>query len=61
MWEETMTTSKEIKGETPHGGDRSVMYYLNDKGESVEKDKATKCEVVEYAKGKQIFRTYADL
>jgi len=56
-----MTTSKEIKGETPHGGDRSVMYYLNDKGESVEKDKATKCEVVEYAKGKQIFRTYADL
>ena len=29
-------------GKTPNGGDYSEIYYLNDKGDPVERDKATR-------------------
>lgn len=54
-------TSEKHDGPTPNGGDRSVIFYLNDKWETARKDFATKAFIIEYKNGKQIHRTYADL
>lgn len=51
--------SQRINTKTPNGGDYVIAYYQNDAGESVDKDKATRAEFVEYATGGEIVhRTY---
>lgn len=55
-------TTEVIHKPTPNGGVRAEIYYLNDGLEATEKDRATKCEIVEYdANNEVIHRTYGDI
>lgn len=54
--------TKRKEGPTPNGGAYSVIVYLNGEGEAVDKEQATRAEVVEFnRRGEAIFRTYASL
>ena len=55
-------TTEERKGKTPNGGVKSVIHYLDDDGQPVEKDVATRCIIEEFdAEGESIMRTYGTL
>lgn len=57
-----MATSRTVDGETPNGGVRSEIIFLNDNRELVDEKDATRAEVIEYdADGKTVGRTYASL
>ena len=47
-----------IEGETPSGGDGSEVFYLDDEGTVVSRDKATRAEIHEYKNGELIASTY---
>ncbi len=52
-------TSESRDGSTPNGGVRSVVYYMDDTWNPVEKEDATQAEISEMdADGKVIHRTY---
>jgi len=50
-----MATEK-IFGKTPNGGDYSEAFYIDDRGNSVEPDKATKIIIHEYTKDGALIR-----
>ena len=51
-------TEESLDGETPAGGVRSTVYYLDDEGKSCPKSKATRAEAIEFdADGNAIQRT----
>lgn len=55
-------TSERREGATPSGGVASEIYYLNDAGELVDKEVATRAEIVELATdGNILARTYGEL
>lgn len=54
-----MPTSETIHGPTPAGGTSATIHYLDDAGQPVEKDVATRAEIVEVdAAGQVVARTY---
>ena len=54
-------TSETREGQTPNGGDSSKIYYLDDKGNPAEKDKAVQVKIEELKGTNIIFRTYGKL
>lgn len=52
-------TEEHRTGATPHGGVRSVIYYLDANNEPCTKERAVTVEIIEIdAHGKEIFRHY---
>ena len=51
-----MATQERKNGKTPNGGDYSIAYYLDAKGNPIDKSKAKQVRIVEY-KGKKIVKT----
>jgi hypothetical protein len=55
-----MQTKQTVHGPTPAGGDKSVAFFTDAKGQPADKKKATTVEIVEYLNGKQIARTHME-
>jgi len=56
-----MPKAETRRGKTPHGGDREVVYYFDDKWKPVEKSIATRVKIVEYDGKEPIHRVYGVL
>jgi hypothetical protein len=50
-----------ITGATPNGGDRMIAIFSDAKGNPTSKAKAKRVEVIEYKRGVEIARTYAEV
>lgn len=51
-----------IEGPTPNGGAYSIAYWRDDNGNPVDREQATKVEIVEYDEaGEQVWRSYANM
>jgi hypothetical protein len=57
-----VASTKESRGPTPAGGVKSLTIFLDDDGNRVDEDVATRAEIIEYdAGGEQIMRTLAQI
>jgi hypothetical protein len=55
-------TSERVDGKTPNGGDFSIAYFMDEKGNPVPKKQAKRAEIIEYKKdGIVIQRTYGTI
>jgi hypothetical protein len=57
-----MVMQETIKGKTPKGGVQSTAYYLDSKGNPIEKEEATRMEIIEEDSGGNVIaRTYGTI
>jgi hypothetical protein len=51
-----------VEGETPHGGAYAVLFYSDDRGRSVPKERATRVAITEYdSTDRLIFETFGTI
>ena len=53
---------KEFKGQTPHGGVKTLVFFQDDEGNPADESEATRAEVQELdAEGRQVFIARGDI